>query len=323
MIKLSQIGYSEFFMPPEADEFLDQVKQEFSESLLVDDNSLSEWLKHHGDSEGKWIRARLALASGALLGLDSQTYIKWAVVCELIHSASLLHDDICDEDLLRRGRRTVWKKFGIPAAICSGDYLIAESFRKITEIEQGWHQTILLKLLSTSVKEIVFGQSMDVSVNPFSLSWNEYKKIAYEKTSPLISMPVMGMFQCKEIKGDECDALIEISNDLGLAYQWLNDIENVIGLEQEKFSDLFNGHPNAVIVHHLSKQPNSNIKTFKDIKKLENLINSVDLNDDFNEVKNILNVLEKKVHRIPVIIQPILIALKQNIEKRLKKNEKN
>ena len=63
---------------------------------------------------------------------------------------------------------------------------------------------------------------------------------------------------------------IEISNELGLAYQWLNDIENIIGLEQEKFSDVFNGHPNAVIVHHLSKQPNSNIKTFKGIKKLEN-----------------------------------------------------
>ena len=227
-MKLSQIGHSEFFMPPEADEFLQQVKHEFASSLAVDDNFLSQWLKHHGESEGKWIRARLALASGALLGLSNQTYIKWAVVCELIHSASLLHDDVCDNDSLRRGRLTVWKEFGIPAAICSGDFLIAESFRKLTEIEQGWHQTILLKLLSCSVKDIIFGQSVDVSVDSKRTSWPEYQQIAVNKTAPLILLPIMGMFKCKEYAGYECEALSEIANEFGLAYQWLNDIENLI-----------------------------------------------------------------------------------------------
>ena len=95
------------------------------------------------------------------------------MVCELIHSASLLHDDVCDNDSLRRARLNVWKEFGIPAAICSGDFLIAESFRKLTEIEQGWHQTILLKLLSCSVKDIIFGQSVDVSVDSKRTAWPE------------------------------------------------------------------------------------------------------------------------------------------------------
>ena len=66
----------------------------------MDDKYLSAWLSHHGESQGKWLRSRLALATGGLLGLSNQTYINWAVVCELIHSASLLHDDICDEDSL-------------------------------------------------------------------------------------------------------------------------------------------------------------------------------------------------------------------------------
>ena len=109
----------------------------------------------------------------------SFTATKWAVVCELIHSASLLHDDICDEDTMRRGKTAVWKKFGVPAAICSGDYLIAESFRKLTEIEQGWHQNILLKLLSNSVKAIVFGQSFDVSAQHLKICKKQYKGWRY------------------------------------------------------------------------------------------------------------------------------------------------
>ena len=121
--------WDDFFVPPEADQFLDKVKIDFAKSFEVNDQFLSAWLSHHGESQGKWLRARLALATGGLLGISSQTYINWAVVCELIHSASLLHDDICDQDNLRRGQTSLWKEFGIPAAICTGDYLIAESFK--------------------------------------------------------------------------------------------------------------------------------------------------------------------------------------------------
>ena len=59
---------------------------------------------------------------------------------------------------------------------------------------------------------------------------------------------MMGMFKCKEFEGDECKALSEISSNFGLAYQWLNDIENIVGVEQEEFSDLFNNHPNALLI---------------------------------------------------------------------------
>ncbi len=101
-----------FFNAPEADEFLDTVKNDFAKSFEVDDQFLSEWLSHHGESQGKWLRARLALATGGLLGISSQTYINWAVVCELIHSASLLHDDVCDQDNLRRGQTSYGGSLG-------------------------------------------------------------------------------------------------------------------------------------------------------------------------------------------------------------------
>jgi len=311
--------WNESFVPPEADEFLDVVKQEFAKSFEIKESFISDWLKHHNNSKGKWIRARLALASGGLLGLSSQTYIKWAVVCELIHSASLLHDDICDEDSIRRGKTSLWKEFGIPAAICTGDYLIAESFRKLTEIEQGWHQNILLKLLSSSVKEIIFGQSLDVSFNHLDINNSQLKKIAVEKTAPLIAMPMMGMFQCKELTEDECLALKEISNELGLAYQYLNDIENIIGYEQEASSDFLKGRPNLMVIKVLKNLSSLDRRTIiNQPTKLANFVSRKDFERSQEEISEILSNAMSHIHRLPIVIQPVIESLKDEINKRLK-----
>ena len=305
-------------MPPEADEFLHVVKKEFAKSFDVKEPFISKWLKHHNDSKGKWMRARLALVSGGLLGLSSQTYIKWAVVCELIHSASLLHDDICDEDSMRRGKKSLWKEFGIPAAICTGDYLIAESFSKLTEIEKGWHQNILLKLLSCSVKEIIFGQSLDVSMDHLSLNREQYRKIAIEKTAPFIALPIMGMFHCKELTEDECLALKEISNELGFAYQYLNDVENIIGAEQEAASDFFKGHPNFMVIRILEKLSINEKKTIiNKPEKLHDFITRSNFIESKDEIVCILKNAMKNTHRLPKIIQPVIQSLKDEIIKRL------
>jgi len=308
----------EYFMPPEADEFLHVVKKEFAKSFDVKEPFISKWLKHHNDSKGKWMRARLALVSGGLLGLSSQTYIKWAVVCELIHSASLLHDDICDEDSMRRGKKSLWKEFGIPAALCTGDYLIAESFSKLTEIEKGWHQNILLKLLSCSVKEIIFGQSLDVSMDHLSLNREQYRKIAIEKTAPFIALPIMGMFHCKELTEDECLAVKEISNELGFAYQYLNDVENIIGAEQEAASDFFKGHPNFMVIRILEKLSiNEKKNIINKPEKLHDFITRSNFIESKDEIVCILKNAMKNTHRLPKIIQPVIQSLKDEIIKRL------
>ena len=307
-----------YYMPPEADEFLHLVKEEFARSFDIEESFISDWLKHHNKSKGKWIRARLALASGGLLGLSSQTYIKWAVVCELIHSASLLHDDICDKDSMRRGKKSLWKEFGIPAAVCTGDYLIAESFRKITEIEQGWHQNILLKLLSCSVKEIIFGQSLDVSLDHLTLTEDQCRKIAIDKTAPLIALPMMGMFRCKELAEDECVALKEICNELGFAYQYLNDIENIIGFEQEISSDFLKGHPNFMVIRILENLSALEKKViFRQPCKFNDFISERNFIQSQEEIVAILNNAMLNNHRLPIIIQPIMESLKDEIIKRL------
>ena len=300
-------------------ESLSIVKKHLAMSFDVDEKNLSQWLNWHGRSEGKLIRSHLALSTGEALGVSTHTAIIWAVVCELIHSASLLHDDVCDSDEIRRGKVSVWKNFGIPAAICTGDYLIAESFRKITEIEQGWHQNILLGLLSGTVKEIVFGQSVDVNSNFLGLGWEEYTKLATAKTSPLICLPIIGMFKCAELEEPYYINLRKLTDDLGLAYQIVNDLENILINESSEIpTDIKFERVNALIVllKEISSEKEINFLKKNKSELKQYLLSSNVADDLILKIENILQSIKNSLHLMPVVIRPILSSLTEEIEKR-------
>lgn len=323
---------------------LNTVKKDFAKSFEIKDSHLGKWLSWHEATQGKWFRAKLALSTGEQLGLSKQTSIIWATVCELIHSASLLHDDICDKDILRRGKAAVWKEFGIPAAICTGDFLIAEAFRKITEIEQGWQQTILLKLLSCTVKEIIFGQSQDVAYGSLNTSptfnlghdeWQMYTTIAKQKTAPLISLPMLGMLKCAEAESRLCDNLNTISEHLGLAYQLLNDLENILEkpqLEKPQLekphinkqinllpSDIDHGRANAVVILYMR-----NASTLEKNLLINKDVNLIHLFHSKNIISQSCELVAEQIlmandlnQQLSVAIRPILLSASKQLDKRL------
>ena len=298
---------------------IESVKKHLAKSFEVNEKNLSLWLNWHGESKGKLIRSHLALSTAEALGLSKHTAIIWAVVCELIHSASLLHDDICDSDETRRGKVSLWKNFGIPAAICTGDYLIAESFKKITEIEQGWHQNILLGLLSGSIKEIIFGQSGDVNTNFLSLGWEDYKNIATAKTSPLICLPMMGMFKCAELDEPYYFNLRKMTNEIGLAYQIINDLENILlNQTNETPTDIKFERVNALIVLIKEKSSEEEIYFLKNNKnEFKHLLISLNIKDYLiNKIHLILENIKDSSHLMPAVIRPIIFSLCEDINKR-------
>ena len=293
--------FDDFFMPPEALNHLSIVKNELQKTFKVKEKKLNQWLSHYGKAEGKYIRAQLALATGELFGLPINTVTKWAISCELIHAASLIHDDICDKDIQRRGIATVWKKFGIPAAVCSGDYLIAESFLKLSEIETGWHQTILLKSLSESVKKITEGQAEDLEANQKKITIKDYEKIAYAKTGPLLGMPLEGMFRCKEISENEIKGLKKLINVMGLVYQMINDYQNIL----KSKTDIKLNHMNFVNI--ITKAKN------KDHKKMSHEI----LMEAKKMINKKLQMIEKYIHNVPIIVQPIFMNIAKSMKEGL------
>src|SRR6185295_17019159 len=82
-------------------------------------------VREHLASGGKRLRARLALTALTALGGERAHGIAWAAACELLHNATLVHDDVQDGDELRRGQPTVWARHGVAQAINAGDLLFA------------------------------------------------------------------------------------------------------------------------------------------------------------------------------------------------------
>ena len=293
--------FDEFFMPPEAKIDLPKVEDELKQSFLTKNKLLNKWLSHQKKTKGKLIRAQLALAAGELLDLPKNTVIKWATACELMHTASLVHDDICDQDIKRRGDKTIWKKYGIPAAICTGDFLIAQAFNKISEIETGWHQTILLKSLSDSVKKILDGQVRDVEVNVKKVSLKEYEKIAYEKTGPLLMTPLDGMFRCKELTEAEIRGLVNLMHIIGLVYQMINDLNNA---KSDK-TDITLKHMNFINIINNEKGKSGKSNFNDSIEQGKEMI-----------IKK-LSKIDRYIHQVPIILQPIFISISAQLKESL------
>lgn len=288
-------------MPLEAKIDLPKVEVELKQSFLTNNKLLNKWLSHQKKSKGKFIRAQLALAAGELLDLPKNTVIKWATACELMHTASLVHDDICDQDEKRRGDKTIWKKYGIPAAICTGDFLIAQAFNKISEIETGWHQTILLKSLSDSVKKIIDGQIRDVEVNIKKISLKEYEKIAYEKTGPLLMTPLDGMFRCKELTEAEITGLVNLMHIIGLVYQMINDLNNAMSDK----TDITLKHMNFINI----------INNDKGKSRKSNFNDSIEQGKEMIIKK--LSKIDRYIHQVPIILQPIFISISAQLKESL------
>ena len=288
-------------MPLEAKIDLPKVEVELKQSFLTNNKLLNKWLSHQKKTKGKLIRAQLALAAGELLDLPKNTVIKWASACELMHTASLVHDDICDQDIKRRGDKTIWKKYGIPAAICTGDFLIAQAFNKISEIETGWHQTILLKSLSDSVKKIIDGQIRDVEVNVKKISLKEYEKIAYEKTGPLLMTPLDGMFRCKELTEAEITGLVNLMHIIGLVYQMINDLNNAMSDK----TDITLKHMNFINI----------INNDKGKSRKSNFNDSIEQGKEMIIKK--LSKIDRYIHQVPIILQPIFISISAQLKESL------
>ena len=201
---------------------------------------------HHFENPGKMLRARMVMRGAHLLSVDNAAAIRWAAAVELLHNASLVHDDICDGDKLRRGQQAVWAKFGRHVALTLGDWLIALSFELASEAAQIAKTPKLVTLLARHMATTTAGEAMEFEFDRKN-DWDTYLKIAADKTAPLLTAPLQGV----AIMALDARAEMVVASYfryLGKAYQIANDILNFDGRDGAKSvgSDLLRRAPNAV-----------------------------------------------------------------------------
>ena len=142
----------------------------------------------HLNAGGGRIRARLSLDASARLGLDVLDSIALASICELIHNASLIHDDLLDRAAFRRGLPSVWATFGDATAVCAGDLLLASAFAVLADLRATQLIGPGLSLLYRRTREVILSQGTEQNCKADSLE--SYETVAVAKSSSLLSLPL-------------------------------------------------------------------------------------------------------------------------------------
>ncbi|MBX9768049.1 MAG: polyprenyl synthetase family protein, partial [Bdellovibrionales bacterium] len=171
------------------DRVIDELICEFS------DDQHRDSLRHHFSTGGKKLRARLALAAVNALGGIEENGILWGAACELLHNATLIHDDLQDGDRVRRGKPTVWAKYGASQAINAGDSCLMFPFLALRTLKVSdstkWQ---LSKVLSAGAALTVRGQALELELPSLCAEGvileSKYLKCIAEKTSALFEVPV-------------------------------------------------------------------------------------------------------------------------------------
>jgi geranylgeranyl diphosphate synthase type II len=198
---------------------------------------LEEAMRYSLLAGGKRIRPVLALASARAVGLEQDAALPLAGAIELIHTYSLIHDDLpaMDDDALRRGSPTCHVKFGEDVAILAGDGLYAEAFRHLLTHQQSPPERVLAAAAelaaATGVNGMVGGQYADV--NPRTPSGPAALRRLHElKTGRLIGASVLCVLLLTGIDdGPEMAPFRTFAAELGVLFQIVDDILDVTGTD--------------------------------------------------------------------------------------------
>ncbi|MEA2117517.1 polyprenyl synthetase family protein [Halovibrio sp. HP20-50] len=201
---------------------------------------------YHLETGGSQLRARLALLSGRAFNASSAHRIAAAAASELIHNASLVHDDLCDGDSERRGQPAIWKRDNPGVALCTGDLLLTAAFRAALHSDQPEHSLALIQLLTERSGQVIAGQSIELasrgSHNPDYQhpSIAEYLQATLAKTAPLIALPLEAAAIGGDITEQQYAQLHRFAKAVGLAYQIIDDLDDIdVGCAQRLQPDYY------------------------------------------------------------------------------------
>jgi geranylgeranyl diphosphate synthase type II len=186
---------------------------------LLGDGPVASVAVYHLESGGSRTRATLALDTAAVLGLDIATGQACACAAELLHNASLVHDDLQDRDPVRRGHPSVWHAFDEAAALCAGDLMISAAYASLAGHPA---PARAITLLHQAVAETARGQAADLAANVTSVA--EYRALVAEKTGPLMALPVRLALCAARLPGG--DVVKRLGRKLSIAYQMLDDLHD-------------------------------------------------------------------------------------------------
>jgi all-trans-nonaprenyl-diphosphate synthase len=251
------ITVAELLQPVEAD--LEVLLSDLRSLIGAGHPILQAAAEHLFSAGGKRLRPGIVLLISRALSSDgelSSRHRRLAEITEMIHTASLVHDDVVDEASTRRGVDTVHSRFNHRVAVLAGDFLFAQA---------SWHLANLddlevVKLLSRVIMDLADGEvKQGLFRYDTGQSFETYLEKSYCKTASLIANSARAAGVLSGLPEEQLDALYRFGRQLGLAFQVVDDILDFTGDDQQlgkpAASDLVSGYLTAPALYALEERP--------------------------------------------------------------------
>ena len=247
----------EIYEPIKGD--LIRVKKEISEQLSTEDRVVKRVLQDVISSSGKLLRPALALlafSAGKNRDKDKNGIIKVASLIELVHTATLIHDDVIDQTTFRRHRPTLQRKWGDKVSVLVGDYLLSRSFTMLSQL--GYPE--IISALADTMRLICEGELRQIGkACHWNLSEQDYLVIIRKKTASLFSFSCFSGGYVGNAGASVIPSLVNYGLNFGIAFQIVDDCLDFVGDEKvvgkSLGSDLRNGKVTLPLIYLLSLAP--------------------------------------------------------------------
>ena len=217
----NQINNSYFQLKESVEDKLVLTEEKIKLKLNSDVELVKKMTEYHIKTGGKRLRALLTLGSAKLCGYSKGSRdVNLAACVELIHSATLMHDDVIDEGIIRRGKETLNEIWGNHSSVLIGDYLLSRCFEMM--VEDG--NLEVLKLLSSTSSKIAQGEVLQLQhKGEVDMLEETYLKIISAKTAELFAASTKVGAILSDVENKEKDALEFYGRNLGLTFQIADD----------------------------------------------------------------------------------------------------
>jgi len=295
------------------------IDQEITAALEeVDPETLRQASEHLVKAGGKKLRPSLVVLSAEAVGGQVKSALKTGAAVELIHTFSLIHDDIMDQDEKRRGKPSVHVLWGEPTAILAGDTLFSKAFETVMRSEEDGvpAPTILpaLNAVVDSCVKICEGQALDMGfAERNDVTEEEYLNMIFKKTAALIAAATKAGAIVGGGTPEQIEALSEYGRLIGMAFQIQDDYLDVASSEEDLGkpvgSDIVEGKMTLLVVNALaraSEEDHNRLLTILKEEGDEHVSEAMEIMEKYGSIEYAWQVAQEDVNQAKQLLRDVL-----------------
>ncbi|HEY5669598.1 MAG TPA: polyprenyl synthetase family protein [Anaerolineales bacterium] len=230
-------------------------------------------LEHLLSSGGKRVRPAVALLTGGMYGADPERLVTLGAAIELLHTATLVHDDLIDGALFRRGIATLNARWSPAATVLTGDYVFARAAKLAADTDS----VDVMRLFADTLATIVSGELTQMFTSRGLISRDDYYRRIYAKTASMFELATAAAAVLSPADYETVNSAKQIGNDIGMAFQIVDDVLDFTGEQatvgKPLASDLRQGLVTLPAIYY--------IESHQDDPDLDSLLNNQFYNEEW------------------------------------------